>query len=48
MEKIINVAQYIFTEYRRITGEVIDETIIKLFECYGIEEVDVVACKEKL
>ena len=25
MEKIINVAQYIFTEYRRITGEVIDE-----------------------
>ena len=25
MEKIINVAQYVFTEYKRITGEVIDE-----------------------
>ncbi|MBR1693461.1 MAG: DUF4065 domain-containing protein [Lachnospiraceae bacterium] len=25
MEKIINVAQYIFSEYRKITGEVIDE-----------------------
>jgi uncharacterized phage-associated protein len=25
MEKIINVAQYIFTEYKKITGEVIDE-----------------------
>lgn len=25
MEKIINVAQYIFTEYKRVTGEVIDE-----------------------
>ena len=25
MEKIINVAQYIFREYRRVTGEVIDE-----------------------
>lgn len=25
MEKIINVAQYVFNEYKRITGEVIDE-----------------------
>lgn len=25
MEKIINVAQYVFSEYKRITGEVIDE-----------------------
>lgn len=25
MEKIINVAQYVFTAYKRITGEVIDE-----------------------
>ena len=25
MEKIINVAQYIFNEYKRVTGEVIDE-----------------------
>ena len=25
MDKIINVAQYVFTEYKRITGEVIDE-----------------------
>lgn len=25
MEKIINVAQYIFTEYKKITGEIIDE-----------------------
>ena len=25
MEKIINVAQYIFNEYKRVTGEIIDE-----------------------
>ena len=25
MEKIINVTQYIFNEYKRVTGEVIDE-----------------------
>lgn len=25
MEKIINVAQYVFKEYKRVTGEVIDE-----------------------
>ena len=25
MEKIINVAQYVFTAYKKITGEVIDE-----------------------
>lgn len=25
MEKIINVAQYVFSEYKKITGEVIDE-----------------------
>lgn len=25
MEKIINVAQYVFTEYKKITGEIIDE-----------------------
>ena len=25
MDKIINVAQYVFEEYRRVTGEVIDE-----------------------
>ena len=25
MDKIINVAQYVFEEYKRVTGEVIDE-----------------------
>ena len=25
MDKIINVAQYVFQEYKRVTGEVIDE-----------------------
>ena len=25
MEKIINVAQYIFNEYKRVTEEIIDE-----------------------
>lgn len=25
MEKIINVAQYVFTEYKKVTGEVIDD-----------------------
>jgi len=25
MEKIINIAQYIFNEYKRVTGEIIDE-----------------------
>mgnify|MGYP000980730811 CR=1 FL=1 len=39
MEKIINVAQYIFNEYKRVTGEVIDEMKLQKLLYFSQREI---------